>query len=122
MSSPRIVGDALEAATERWLAAQGLRPLARQVRYRLGEIDLVMLHGDVLVFVEVRYRATASHGDGLDSVTAAKQKKLVRAARLFLQGLPRYANTPCRFDVVSVSGASTEPSFDWLRDAFRVDG
>lgn len=122
MSGPRTIGDALEAATERWLLAQGLRSLARQVRFRLGEIDLVMLHGDVLVFVEVRYRASASHGDGLDSVTTAKQKKLVRAARLFLQGQPRYANTPCRFDVVSVSGASTEPSFDWLRDAFRVDG
>ena len=122
MSGPRAIGDALEAATDRWLVAQDLRPLARQVRFRLGEIDLVMLHGEVLVFVEVRYRASASHGDGLDSVTTAKQKKLVRAARLFLQGQPRYANTPCRFDVVSVSGASTEPSFDWLRDAFRVDG
>ena len=122
MTSPRTVGDALEAATERWLVAPGLRPLARQVRYRLGEIDLVMLHAEVLVFVEVRYRATASHGDGLDSITRAKQKKLVRAAQLFLQGQPRYANAPCRFDVVSVSGASTEPHFDWLRDAFRVDG
>lgn len=122
MNSTRTIGDALESATEGWLAAQGLRPLARQVRYRLGELDLVMLHGEVLVFVEVRYRATASHGDGLDSVTTAKQKKLVRAARLFLQGQPRYANTPCRFDVVSVSGASSAPHFDWLRDAFRVDG
>lgn len=122
MTSPRSVGDALEAATEGFLVAQGLRPLARQVRYRLGEIDLVMLHGEVLVFVEVRYRASASHGDGLDSITRAKQKKLVRAAQLFLQGQPRYANAPCRFDVVSVSGAATAPHFDWLRDAFRVDG
>lgn len=122
MTSPRSVGDALEAATESFLVAQGLRPLARQVRYRLGEIDLVMLHGEVLVFVEVRYRASASHGDGLDSITRAKQKKLVRAAQLFLQGQSRYANAPCRFDVVSVSGSATAPHFDWLRDAFRVDG
>ncbi|HWT16413.1 MAG TPA: YraN family protein [Patescibacteria group bacterium] len=122
MSGARAIGDALEAATERWLVAQGLRPLARQVRFRLGEIDLVMLHGDVLVFVEVRYRASASHGDGLDSITKAKRQKLVRAASLFLQGQPRYANAACRFDVVSVSGASTDPAFDWLRDAFRVDG
>lgn len=122
MSEKRAIGDALEAATEQWLVAQGLRPLARQVRYRLGEIDLVMVHGEVLVFIEVRYRATASHGDGLDSITRAKRSKLVRAASLFLQGHPRYANTPCRFDVVAVSGASTEPQFEWIRDAFRVDG
>lgn len=122
MSGPRAVGDALEAATEAHLVAQGLRPLARQVRFRLGEIDLVMLDGDVLVFVEVRYRATSGFGDGLDSITSAKRGKLVRAAKLFLQGHPRYANTPCRFDVVSVSGAATTPQFEWLRDAFRVDG
>jgi putative endonuclease len=122
VSGQRSVGDALESATEHWLVAQGLRPLARQVRFRLGEIDLVMLHGDVLVFVEVRYRATASHGDGIESITRAKRTKLVRAASLFLQSHPRYANTPCRFDVVAVSGASTQPQFEWIRDAFRVDG
>ena len=122
MIGTRATGDALEAATERWLVAQGLRPLARQARFRLGEIDLVMLHGEVLVFVEVRYRASVSHGDGLDSITRAKRQKLVKAAALFLQSHPRYANTPCRFDVVSVSGASDEPSFNLLCDAFRVDG
>ncbi|MBK6726143.1 MAG: YraN family protein [Xanthomonadales bacterium] len=122
MSEKRAVGDALETATERWLVAQGLRPLARQVRYRLGELDLVMLHGEVLVFVEVRYRAHAGHGDGIDSITRAKRAKLVRAASLFLQGHPRYANTPCRFDVVAATGALDAPQFEWIRDAFRVDG
>jgi len=122
MSGPRSVGDALEAATEAHLVTQGLRPLARQVRFRLGEIDLIMLDRDVLVFIEVRYRATSGFGDGLDSITAAKRGKLIRAAKLFLQSQPRYANAPCRFDVVSVSGASTAPQFEWLRDAFRVDG
>lgn len=122
MSDPREVGDALESASERWLVAQGLRTLARQVRFRLGELDLVMLHGDVLVFVEVRYRATSSHGDGLASITRAKQTKLIRAAQLYLQAQPKLAALPCRFDVVSVGGSPAEPSFDWLRDAFRVDG
>lgn len=122
MSDPRAVGNALEAAAEQWLAGQGLRPLARQVRFRMGELDLVMIHGDVLVFVEVRYRASGEHGDGLDSVTRAKRDKLVRAAALFLQQQPRYAQAPCRFDVVAVSGTRDTPSFAWTRDAFRVDG
>ena len=127
MNGPRGVGDALEAATEAHLVAQGLRALARQVRFRLGEIDLVMLDrektgGEVLVFVEVRYRASAEFGDGIESITRAKRGKLIRAAQLFLQRQSRYANTPCRFDVVAVSGVATEPSFVWIRDAFRVDG
>ena len=122
MNEKRAGGDALEAATEQWLVAQGLRPLARQVRFRLGELDLVMLHGEVLVFVEVRYRAHAGHGDGIDSITRAKRGKLMRAAAMFLQRHPRYANTPCRFDVVAATGALDAPQFEWIRDAFRVDG
>lgn len=122
MNEKRAVGDALEAATEQWLVAQGLRPLARQVRFRLGELDLVMLHGELLVFVEVRYRAHAGHGDGIDSITRAKRGKLMRAAAMFLQRHPRYANTPCRFDVVAATGALDAPQFEWIRDAFRVDG
>ncbi len=127
MTGTRAVGDALEAATEAYLVGHGLRALARQVRFRLGEIDLVMLDRDktqcdIVVFVEVRYRATAGFGDGIDSITKAKRGKLIRAANLFLQRQSRYANTPCRFDVVAVSGASTQPQFEWLRDAFRVDG
>ena len=122
MNEKRAVGDALEAATEQWLVALGLRPLARQLRFRLGELDLVMLHGEVLVFVEVRYRAHAGHGDGIDSITRAKRGKLMRAAAMFLQRHPRYANTPCRFDVVAATGALDAPQFEWIRDAFRVDG
>jgi len=127
MTATRAVGDALEAATEAYLIGHGLRALARQVRFRLGEIDLVMLdrdqtQSDIVVFVEVRYRASAGFGDGIDSMTKAKRGKLIRAANMFLQRQSRYANTPCRFDVVAVSGASTQPQFDWMRDAFRVDG
>lgn len=117
----RIRGDAVETASLAHLQAHGLRLLARNATARGGEIDLVMLDGDVLVFVEVRYRASSAFGGGAASVDAGKRRRLVRAARAFLQRHPRHADAPCRFDVVAASGDPAAPALDWLKDAFRAD-
>ena len=75
--------------------------------------------GNTIVFVEVRYRASSRWGDGLASITAAKQRKLTRAASSWLQRNPRFRQAPCRFDVVAVSGAETEPTLKWISNAFE---
>ena len=118
-TAKRARGDAVEDAALALLQSQGLRLVARNVGYRGGELDLVMADGEALVFVEVRYRAGAAFGGGMASVDAGKRRKLVRAAGLFLAGHPRWAQRPCRFDVVAASGA--EPRLEWVRDAFRAD-
>jgi putative endonuclease len=81
----------------------------------------VMFDRDTLVFVEVRYRRHAGFGGGAMSVDANKRRKLVRAAQQFLLGHPRYANVPCRFDVVEADGDPDAPRLHWIRDAFRAD-
>jgi len=63
----------------------GLELLERNFQCRLGEIDLILADGDVIVFTEVRYRGDGARGDGTATVGAAKQAKLVRAAQLWLQ-------------------------------------
>ena len=105
--------------------AAGLEPVAANASYRLGELDLVMLdrEGDgtaVLVFVEVRFRRSDSHGGGAGSVDWRKRRRIVRAAQMFLARHPQHADTPCRFDVVDASGDPRAPRFEWIRDAFRV--
>ena len=121
----RARGAAIEAAARAYLLHAGLRGIARNANYRGGELDLVMLDqdrgGDVLVFVEVRYRNTQAFGGGAVSVDARKRHKLVRAAQLFLLSHPRYANASCRFDVVEAEGDPRAPTLRWLRDAFRAD-
>src|SRR5207237_755813 len=82
-------------------AANGYRIVARKHRCPRGEVDLVAEQGDVLVFVEVRTRATRLFGGPEETIGTAKQQRLVRAARDFLarwRGPPRTA----RFDVVAV--------------------
>jgi putative endonuclease len=115
-------GAAWERAAQRELERRGLRLRAANVRYRFGELDLVMDEGEILVFVEVRYRRSAGYGDGAASVDARKRARLTRAASAFLAATPALARRPCRFDVVSISGDPATPQFDWIRNAFTVDG
>lgn len=116
-------GDDSESAALAFLVARGLRAVARNVRFKGGELDLVMLDGETLVFVEVRRRGRADYGDALDSVDARKARKLVLAARLFLQREPRHARRDCRFDVVGFDGADDEAGAAprWVRGAFTLD-
>jgi putative endonuclease len=96
------------------LERHGLRVLERNWRCRFGEIDLVADDGGTLVFAEVRYRGSASHGGAAESVTAAKRSRVVAAARAYLAGRPE---ADCRFDVLLVE--SLEPArIEWIRDAF----
>jgi putative endonuclease len=89
--------------------------VAQNYRCRLGEIDLVMLHRDCLVFVEVRFRAANRFASARLSVDSRKQLKLIRTAAIFLSQNPQYARHAVRFDVVAIDDGSVE----WICDAFR---
>jgi putative endonuclease len=112
----RTKGAEIEQAAEHFLKRQGLTAVTRNYTIRGGEIDLIMRHGKVLVFVEVRYRASQSHGSGAESITHHKQQRLLKTARHYLQ--QHYgANPPdCRFDVMSGSGQPVQ--FEWLQNVF----
>lgn len=109
-----------EELAARHLVEAGCRILDRNVRYPGGELDLVAEDGNDLVFVEVRTRKTPSAGSALESVTAGKRARVVRAARLWLVKHPRLAARPVRFDVVAVEG--NPPAVTWLRGAFDGEG
>ncbi|WP_415753452.1 YraN family protein [Pseudomonas leptonychotis] len=112
-------GDAAEALARQHLEQQGLRLLAQNWRCRLGELDLVMLDADTVVFVEVRYRRHSAWGGAAESVDARKREKLSRAAQHFLQQESRWAKYPCRFDVIAITADSQAPAqLDWIQNAF----
>ena len=114
----RTVGAIWEQAAQAELERAGLRLVARNWHCRYGELDLIMRDGAALVFVEVRYRNDAAVADGLESITPAKRRRLVRAAEMFLAAHPCYAQAPCRFDSVAFSGAVDNPTWTWERAAF----
>lgn len=115
----RAAGDAFEQRACAELERAGLQLLARNYNTRHGELDLVMRERDTIVFVEVRYRVRAGHGDAAASITRSKQDKLIRTARLWLVAHPQHAQRPCRFDVVSYDGDGASTQMHWLRGAFE---
>lgn len=119
----REKGQQAEQFACRYLESQGLRLVLRNYRCRLGEIDLIMEDRKSLVFVEVRYRRSGSFGSAAESVTSAKQRRLIGTAQYYLQQTGEARNKPCRFDVVAITPEEKQgtPAIIWLRDAFRVD-
>jgi putative endonuclease len=76
-----------------------------------------MSHGDELVFVEVRMRSRGGFGDGAATVDRRKQNRLVHTAAHYLAHHGG-TNSPCRFDVVSVSRPHYRLRLEWIRNAF----
>lgn len=114
-ANTQAIGQAGEDHALQYLQAQGLRLLERNFRCQLGEIDLIMQDGQQLIFVEVRKRASLSHGGAAASVTPSKQRRLLLAAQYYLQTLPHMPR--CRFDLIAIDGAQTI----WLKDIIAAE-
>lgn len=112
----------MEAESEalRYLEQQGLNFQARNVRFKGGEIDLVMQDKQTRVFVEVRYRKSNRYGSALESITYSKQQRLIRAAFLYNQRYP--TSQPWRIDVISITAktADSARSIEWLQSAISA--
>jgi putative endonuclease len=118
-SPPRpgaIIGAEWEARALHYLEGRGLQLVARNIRCAFGEIDLIMRHGDCLVFIEVRYRRNERFGSAAESVNHTKQQRILLAAQEYLQHYP--TALACRFDVIAITGTRR---IEWLQDAFQGD-
>jgi putative endonuclease len=111
---PGAAGEDLACAH---LVGKGLRILARNYRCRSGEIDVVAEDRGTVVFVEVRERGGDSHGSAVESVTATKRRRVVRAARVYAatHGLGESA---LRFDVVAIDWGPNGPRIRHDEGAF----
>ena len=108
-----------EAALARYLDL-GYLLVARNWRCRLGELELVVSHGDgdFIVFCEVKCRRGRSFGEPFEAVHHAKRRKLRDLAQAFLQAAPTRARS-VRFDVASVIvDGMGRPSVHVFEDAF----
>lgn len=117
------LGNAGERQAENYLRGLGYRILARRFRFAGGDLDLIALDGDCVVFVEVKTRRSAQHGLPAEAVTPAKQRQLARLALAFLKQ-HRLLDQSARFDVVAVewpAGGHT-PHLVHYRDAFPAPG
>ena len=112
-------GSAGEDAAAAWLEKAGMRILARNWRSGSYELDLVCRDGDELVFVEVRLRGKGSLASPEASMTPAKCRSVVKAARAYLSASGEW-DVPCRFDLVCVRDAGATFELDYYRHVFDI--
>jgi putative endonuclease len=119
----RSLGAAGEAAAVRHLERRGCRIIEKNVRCRLGEIDLVAIEAGVVVFVEVKGNRGGRFGAPEEMVTPAKQRRLTRLARWYLQRRG-WLGRPARFDVVAVDweAGGAAACVRHIPDAFPASG
>jgi putative endonuclease len=115
----RATGTATEQFAKRYLMQQGFTFVDENIHCRQGEIDLIMQDGEILVFIEVKYRKNNHFGGAIAAISKAKQNKIKHCATFYLHkmNLNEY-NTPCRFDVIALEGDINQPQVTWLKNAF----
>ncbi|MEE9452500.1 MAG: YraN family protein [Gammaproteobacteria bacterium] len=113
-------GNAAEQYACEYLQQQGLHFKQRNYACRLGEIDLIMMDKEFLVFVEVRYRKGCDYGGAEASVSKHKQAKIIKTARYYLMLTNQYDTIPCRFDVIAMRNNIDKPEITWIQNAFST--
>lgn len=105
----RALGDAGEAHITHKLEARGFTILARNYTIRGGEIDIIALKDELVLFIEVKTR-TRSDFALSEVITPSKQKKIIFAARYFL-ATQNITDKVCRFDVALVEGSDKKTTY-----------
>jgi len=111
----KVFGYEAESFVESYLQKKQYRILERQFRTRDGEIDLIALDGDEVVFIEVKARRSGEYGDPEDAVGRAKILHIEAVGETFLEQSGR-ADASWRIDVVAVRYGYGEPLLDHLVD------
>ncbi len=119
----RLLGNRGERAAERFLTELGYRIVARGLRSRRGELDLVAIDGRTVVFVEVKTRFDHAAGHPVEAVGPNKQKKLTALALAFLKK-HKLLEHSARFDIVAITwpDGRAEPTIEHFRNAFEPPG
>lgn len=113
------VGASAEHQARKALEAQGLAWVCSNFRCKVGEIDLIMRHGDTAVIVEVRQRSNGRHGTALESIGHHKQRKISKAALYWWAILGQRHFSGMRFDAVGLD--SDQENLTWVKNAWMLD-
>jgi len=114
----RKVGTDKEHKAESYLTGLGMVTVERNFRTRYGEVDIIMLDGKTLVFVEVKFRSGLSAGNSLDAIDYRKRMQITRICRQYLMTHPKYYESGIRFDCIGIDGDKVS----YIRNAFDIKG
>ena len=112
-----ILGKSGEELALNFLKSRGYKIITHNFHSQFGEIDIIAIDENILVFIEVKTRSS-NLTSALNSVSVSKQKKLSKTASLFLSKNPQYEDSFTRFDVIIILKKHTSEKIKHLKDAF----
>ena len=114
------LGPRGERAGAKFLKRLGYRILATNYTCPLGEVDIIAVDGDMIVFVEVKTRRSDEVANPENAVNYHKRRQITRTAKWFLSD-NKLQHTPARFDILAIlMPASGKPDIEHFIDAFPV--
>ncbi len=92
-----------EQLAKKYLESKGYKVLAQNWRYsRYGEIDIISLHKNELIFIEVKTRSSVDYGNPIEAVDERKINKILKLAECYINLNPELTFNACRFDIIGV--------------------
>ena len=119
-TTSRQSGKRAEDVAANYLKKQNVNIISRNFHSRFGEIDLIGLDKETLVFIEVRYRKNENYLSAIETIDRQKCKKIIITSDVYLNKRKKYQSYQCRFDVITITGDINEPVIEWIKSAFQA--
>lgn len=107
----REIGNKYEDMSSKILIEKGYKILERNYQNRFGEIDIIAIKNEEIVFIEVKYRKTNKFGYGYEAIDRRKVIKILKLANCYIQS-KKYKNYKLRFDCMSY----LDNKLDWIKN------
>jgi putative endonuclease len=120
MKTTNQSGSQAETLAASYLAKQKVKILTRNFHCRFGEIDLIGLDQEILIFVEVRYRKNENYLAVVETIDQRKCKKIITTSEYYLNKQRKHQSYFCRYDVITITGALDKPVIEWIKNAFQA--
>lgn len=122
MGKNKILGAFGESLACGYLSECSYRVLERNFSCKAGEVDIIAVQGDVVVFIEVKTRSSEKYGLPSEAVSRTKQRKIIKTALYYLQS-NRLLDYMCRFDVIEILiDEENNHHINLIEDAFQYSG
>ncbi len=113
-------GKQAEEIAANYLRNQKVKLLIQNFHSRFGEIDLIGLDKEILIFVEVRYRKNEHFLAAVETIDQHKCRKIIITSEYYLNKHKKYQSHLCRYDVMTITGELESPAIEWIKNAFQA--
>lgn len=115
-----LSGKVAETIACDYLTENGIVVCDRNFRSRFGEIDIIALDRQILLFIEVRFRKNEHILAAIETIDQRKCKKIIMTSEYYLNKHRKYRSYQCRYDVITITGELQNPAIKWIKNAFQA--